>query len=101
MQKAKTRAEILFGASYLKIVEIQRLLVCSRTEAKRIHDLALQYDKEKDGKWIVNPVNPKKETVLMIANTTFKYLKDQVLLEEQIKKMRTLLHSNPQTQGDQ
>ena len=78
MQKAKTRSQILYGCSNLKIVEIQRLFGYTRDKAKRVHDLAMQIDREELGKWIIDPVNPRLETVLKVTRVSFNRLAKQI-----------------------
>ena len=67
MQRTKTRSQILNECSHLKITEIQRLFGYTRIQAKRAHDLAMQVDREELGKWIIDPVNPRLETVLKVT----------------------------------
>lgn len=78
MQKAKTRSQILNESSNLKIVEIQRLFGYPRQKAKRVHDLAMQIDREELGKWIIDPVNPRLETVLKVTKVSFNRLAKQI-----------------------
>ena len=78
MQKAKTRSQILNECSNLKIVEIQRLFGYSHAKAERVHDLAMQIDREELGIWIIDPVNPRLETVLKVTNKSFNLLAKQI-----------------------
>ena len=78
MYRAKSRSQILNECSNLKITEIQRLFGYPRDKAKRVHDLAMEIDREELGKWIIDPVNPRLESVLKVTGKSYNLLAKQI-----------------------